>query len=63
MTWQIRPEPAEEEERQALLAAVERALQDDDATTPVRWWRSGLDELGGGPSAKESWRDAGVVET
>ena len=61
MTWQISPEPVDEQEREALLLVVGRTLPDDD-TAPSRWWSSALDDLGGGPAAQESWRDAGVVE-
>ena len=61
MTWEISPEPADEQEREALLLVVGRTLQ-DAAAVPSRWWSSALDELGGGAAAQESWRDAGVVE-
>lgn len=65
MTWSVQPEPADESERQALLAAIERALAEDEAAGEGyvgAWWRAGLEDLGGGPAAQESWRDARIVE-
>lgn len=59
MSWEVRPEPAESEERAALLAAAEQALADGEESA---WWRSGLEELGGGPAPQQPWRQAGVVE-
>jgi hypothetical protein len=61
MRWELRPEPLNADERAALLRAAEQALADDESES--LWWRSGFDELGGGPAPKESWRDPGVVET
>lgn len=60
MDWEIRPEPAEEDDRIALLAAVERELATDGESA---WWRSGLDDLDGGPAPKQAWSDPGVVES
>lgn len=59
MSWEVVPEPEEAEERAALIAAGEEALAKERESA---WWRSGLDELGGGPTAKQEWRDPGVVE-
>ena len=59
MDWVIRPELVEEDVQAALLAAVERELAQADQSL---WWRSGLDELDGGPAPKQAWSDAGVVE-
>jgi hypothetical protein len=60
MRWVVRPQVEEEVER-ALLAAVSRAL-DEEELAESAWWRSGLEDLGGGPAPQQSWRDAGVVE-
>jgi hypothetical protein len=57
--WDVEPEPADPAGRAALLAAVEKALAPE---TESRWWRSGLDDLGGGPSTEQAWGDSGVVE-
>jgi hypothetical protein len=65
MSWVVRPEPHEAEERSALLRVVERALAEEEAGPPAhasRWWRSGLDDLGGGPARREPWRQPGVAE-
>ena len=49
MAWSVHPEPSDETERRALLAALNQALADErngaqaDASP---WWRSGLDDLG-----------------
>ena len=59
MSWEIRPEPAETDERAALLAAAEQALAGDEESA---WWRSGLEDLGGGPAPQQPWRQTGVVE-
>ena len=59
MSWEVRPEPSDSDERAALLQAAEAALEDEDESA---WWRSGFDELGGGPAAKEAWSGAGIVE-
>ena len=59
MSWVVRPEPQEAEERSALLQVVERAIAEDEAGPPAyasRWWRSGLDDLGGDPAPREQWR-------
>jgi hypothetical protein len=59
VSWEVSPEPPDPEELAALLAAVEQAFEDERVSA---WWRSGFEELGGGPAAKEAWRGAGVVE-
>ena len=48
MSWVVEPEPADDGERAALLAAAEEALASQAESA---WWRSGLDDLGGGPTA------------
>jgi hypothetical protein len=58
--WALHPE-LEQDVRAALLAAVARELDAEHETESV-WWRSGFDDLGGGPAAKEPWSDPGVVE-
>ena len=60
MRWEVQPQVEEDAER-ALLAAVSRALGEEEPADSA-WWRSGLDELGGGPAPQQSWRDPGVVE-
>ena len=65
MTWSVQPEPSDETERQALLDALDRALAEDENGARgflSAWWRSGLEELGGGPAAEQPWREPGVVE-
>jgi hypothetical protein len=65
VTWSVHPEPSDETERRALLAALGHALaeeQNDAHANASPWWRSGLDELGWGPAAEQSWREPGVVE-
>jgi len=57
--WVIRPELVEDDVQAALLAAVERELSDAKQSL---WWRSGLDELDGGPAPKQAWSDPGIVE-
>jgi hypothetical protein len=59
VSWDVRPEPVDADERAALLQAAEAALADEDESA---WWRSGLEDLGGGPAAEEAWSGAGVVE-
>jgi hypothetical protein len=58
--WEIQP-PLEEEHgvQAALLAAVEQALADERESL---WWRSGLEDLDGGPAPQQAWRDPGIVE-
>jgi hypothetical protein len=53
---EITPEPTEEE-RQAILRALEQELEENAAPTP---WRAA--GLGSSAAAPESRRDAGVVE-
>jgi len=65
MAWSIHPDPSDETERQALLAAVEQALVEEQGDAPAYaspWWRAGFEELGGGPAAEQLWREPGVVE-
>ena len=59
MDWVIRPGLVEEDVQAALLAAVERELTEAERSL---WWRSGLDELDGGPAPKQAWSDPGIVE-
>jgi hypothetical protein len=42
--WEVNPEPADDVERAALLAAAEQAFVAEEASA---WWRSGLEDLGG----------------
>lgn len=60
MEWEIQP-PLEEDEgvETALLAAVEQALAEERESL---WWRSGLEDLDGGPAPQQAWRDPGIVE-
>ena len=65
MTWSVQPEPTDESERRALLAALEQALAEEEVGAQASagaWWRAGLEDLGGGPRAEQPWRDPGVVE-
>lgn len=65
MTWSVQPDPSDETERRALLAAVERALAGEQGGAPTyagAWWRAGFDDLGRGPAPEQSWREPGVVE-
>jgi hypothetical protein len=57
--WVIRPELVEEDVRAALVAAVEQELAEGDESL---WWRSGLEDLDGGPAPKQAWGDSGIVE-
>jgi hypothetical protein len=59
VTWEISPEPRDDDERTALLQAADRALGDAEASV---WWRSGLEDLGGGATAEQAWSGAGAVE-
>jgi hypothetical protein len=60
MIWEVRPEPPDPKERAVLLRLAEDALGRGDESA---WWRSGLDDLGGGPAPEQAWGGAGVVET
>lgn len=69
MTWNVQPEPTDESERQALLAAVERGLEEEaggEAAYASAWWRSGFDDLGaplrGGAVPEQPGGQTGVVE-
>ena len=59
MNWEVVPEPIEPEERAALVEAATQSVEGEDESG---WWRSGLDDLGGGPASQQAWRGAGVVE-
>lgn len=58
MDWEIQPKLDDDVEA-VLLAAVEDELAEDRESA---WWRSGLEDLDGGPAAKQAWGDPGVVE-
>jgi hypothetical protein len=60
VSWEVQPALGEEEVQAALLAAVEQALGEEEVGSV--WWRSGLEDLGGGPTPQQAWRDPGVVE-
>jgi hypothetical protein len=60
VTWEVRPEPEDAKERATLVAAVERALAEEGESA---WWRSGLDDLGGGPVPEVSWGQPGESAT
>ena len=65
MTWNVQPEPADENERRALLVALEQGLAEDEVAGEgyaSAWWRAGLEDLGGSPRAEQPWSDPGVVE-
>lgn len=68
MSWNVHPEPDDETERQALLAALNQALEQEQGGAEAhatRWWRSGFDDfggLGGRPAAEQLGREPGVVE-
>jgi hypothetical protein len=58
--WEIQPRLEEEKGVEAaLLAAVEQALAEESESV---WWRSGLEDLDGGPAPEQAWRDPGIVE-
>jgi hypothetical protein len=59
VAWEVDPEPTDEHERAALLAAAEQAFAQEPESA---WWRSGLEDLGGGAPAEQAGRDPGVVE-
>lgn len=59
MEWEIRPPLDEERVEAALLAAVEQALAEERESL---WWRSGVEDLDGGPAPQQAWRDPDVVE-
>ena len=60
MIWEVRPEPPDPKERAVLLSLAAAALGGGDESA---WWRSGLDDLGGGPAPEQAWGSAGVVDT
>ena len=65
MTWSVQPEPADESERDALIATLERALAEEANAAsgqPSAWWRSGFDDLGWSPAAKKPWGEPRIVE-
>ena len=60
MPWSVQPEPADENEREALLAALDRALAQEEAAASgliSPWWRSGFEDLGGGAAAAKPWSE------
>jgi hypothetical protein len=59
MSWEVRPEPLDPDERAALLKVAEQALAGEDESA---WWRSGFEDLGGGPAPKQAWSGPGVVD-
>ncbi|HEX7254591.1 MAG TPA: hypothetical protein VF236_01560 [Gaiellaceae bacterium] len=64
MSWSVQPEPADEAERAALIAALERALAEEQAAASGQvsaWWLSGFDDLGA-DSAAEPRGEPRVVE-
>jgi hypothetical protein len=66
VTWSVQPEPTDESERRALLAALEQALAEEEVGAQASagaWWRAGLEDLGEGPAAEQPWRDPGVIES
>jgi hypothetical protein len=65
VTWSVQPEPDDEAQRDALIAALERALAEEEAAASgvdSAWWRSGLDTLGGSPASEKPWGEPRVVE-
>jgi hypothetical protein len=60
VSWEVRPEPQDAQELAALLSAAERAFVEEQASD---WWRSGLDDLGGGPAPNDPWGQASVIES
>jgi hypothetical protein len=60
VSWEVQPPLGEGEVQAALLEAVEQVLGEEEMGSV--WWRSGLEDLGGGPAPKQAWRDAGIVE-
>ena len=57
MSWDVHPEPADQEERAALVAAAEQALASPEESG---WWRSGLEDLDGDASIEgATGRDPG----
>jgi hypothetical protein len=59
VSWEVTPEPADADERAALLQAAELALA---GAPESEWWRSGFEDLGGGPAPQQTWGGAGIVE-
>lgn len=57
--WEIQPPLEEERVEAALLAAVGQALAEERESL---WWRSGVEDLDGGPAPQQAWRDPGIVE-
>jgi hypothetical protein len=59
VSWEVRPEPRTADERAALVAAADQALESEGESA---WWRSGLEELeplSGGPAPKQAWGGTG----
>jgi hypothetical protein len=49
VTWSVHPEPSDETERRALLAALGQALAEEQNGAQANaspWWRAGLEDLG-----------------
>jgi hypothetical protein len=53
MSWNVHPEPADAEERAALIAAAEAAFASPEESA---WWRSGI-ELDEGASPERAGRE------
>jgi hypothetical protein len=60
VSWEVQPPLGEGDVQAALLEAAEQALREEELGSV--WWRSGLEDLGGGPAPEQAWRDAGIVE-
>jgi hypothetical protein len=60
MSWDVQPEPADPEERAALVAAAEQALASPRESA---WWRSGLEDLDGSALPEQTRPDPDAVET
>ena len=60
MTFEITPEPSEDE-RRAIVAALD-ALEAPPDAYASRWRAAALDDLRDGALAEESGGDAGVVQ-
>lgn len=61
MDVEITPEPSDEE-RSAILAALDLAEPRREQLCRSRWRASGLDELRGDAAPEDAWGDPGVVE-
>lgn len=54
MTWEVHPEPADQDELAALIAAAEEAFAPPKESG---WWRSGLEDLEVGVAAEQAGSD------